>query len=352
VNNQSKGRTWNVGIVGYSWVAGAHIAALQRIPGVRVVAVCSLRQLDPTELARRHGNPIEVVHDLDALLARDDIHVVDICSRSNLHASQAIAAARAGKQLIVEKPIALSLGDLRSLVAAVREAGVRTCVCFEVRYGPQFTATKSLIDRGMLGELHYGEVDYFHDIGPKFAQYEWNRLRDGGGSSLLSAGCHAVDGLLLFMGDQPIEVVSLAGRSSHPHFTRYEYATTSVTLVRFACGGIGKVASVIDALQPYYLRVHLVGSHGTVLDGKVWTTRVAGLDPDRWTELGVKLESSSDVVEHPYLAQFAAFFEALAADREMPLTSLADAVPTFEVVFAADRSAELGRPVRMDEVRA
>src|SRR5262249_10845088 len=156
---------------------------------------------------------------------------------------------------------------------------------------------------GLLGDLHYAEVDYFHDVGPKFAQYEWNRLRDGGGSSLLSAGGHAVDGLLLFMGDQPVEVFSLAGQSSHPDFARDQYATTSVTVIRFARGGIGKVASVIDALQPYYLRVHLVGSHGTILDGKLWTTRVAGLDPDRWTDLGVKLESSSDVVEHPYLAQ-------------------------------------------------
>ena len=87
-------------------------------------------------------------------------------------------------------------------------------------------------------------------------------------------------------------------------------------------------------------------------DGRFWSTQVAGLDPDRWSELGVKLESSSDVVEHPYRAQFEAFFEALAADREMALTSLSDAVPTFEVVFAADLSAESGRPVRMDEIRA
>jgi predicted dehydrogenase len=114
---------------------------------------------------------------------------------------------------------------------------------------------------------------------------------------------------------------------------------------------VGKVASVVDAHQPYYLRVHLVGSDGAIMDGRLWSTRIAGLHPDRWTELGVKLESSADVVEHPYLAQFKAFFEALTAGREMPLTSLWDAVPAFEVVFAADRSAELGRPVAMSEIQ-
>jgi predicted dehydrogenase len=348
---RSTGRTWNVGIVGYGWVTGAHITALDAIPGVRVVAVCTGRDLDPAEFAARHGHPIDVVHDLDRLLARPDIDVVDICSRSNLHASQAIAAARARKHLIIEKPIALRLDDLRELESAVRMSGVRTCVCFEVRYSPQFTATRSLLDSGLLGTLHYAELDYFDAVGPRFAQYEWNRLREGGGSSLLSAGCHAVDGLLMFMADEPVEVVSYATRSSHPDFARYEYPTTSVTLIRFARGGLGKVASVLDAHQPYYLRVHLVGSEGTILDGKLWSTRIAGLHPDRWTELGVKLESSADVVEHPYLAQFRAFFAALDEGREMALTSLADAVPTFEVIFAADRSAETGRPVRVAEVR-
>ena len=78
-------REWNVGVVGYGWVTGAHITALQLIPGVRVAAVCSSRELDPEVLLRTHGVSIEVVHDLDALLGRDDIDVIDICSRSNLH---------------------------------------------------------------------------------------------------------------------------------------------------------------------------------------------------------------------------------------------------------------------------
>ncbi len=101
---------------------------------------------------------------------------------------------------------------------------------------------------------------------------------------------------------------------------------------------------MIDSYQPYYLRVHLVGSHGAIMDGKFWSTRIAGLDPDRWTELGVKLETSADVVHHPYQRQFSAFFEALEQDRDMPLTSLEDAAKTFEIIFAADRSAELGTP--------
>jgi hypothetical protein len=110
------------------------------------------------------------------------------------------------------------------------------------------------------------------------------------------------------------------------------------------------VASSIDAIQPYYLRVHLFGSRGTLLDGKLSTQRVAGLDANRWTDLGVKLESSGDVSEHPYLYQFNAFFGALERNEEMLLTSLRDAVRTHAVIFAADRSVQLGRPVKLTEI--
>lgn len=343
-------KRWRVGMVGYGWAAGAHMGALDLIDRFEVAAVCTSREdIDEAELERRHGRPIELVRDVGELIARPDIDVIDLCSRSNLHAEQAIAAARAGKHLIIEKPVSLDLAGLRAVQAAVAEAGVRTCVCLQVRFSPQFAMTRSLVGGGLIGPLHYGEVDYFHNIGPEVSQYEWNLRSDGGGSSLLTAGCHALDGLLLFMDEPVTEVMTYATSSPHPSFSRYEYPTSTVTILRFASGAVGKVASVVDSHQPYYLRVHLVGSEGTVLDGKLWSKGIAALDPDRWTELGVQLESLN-VVDEPYLLQFQELADALDGDREMALTSLADGARTFEVVFAADRSAELGRPVPMTEI--
>src|SRR5215210_3125381 len=335
-------KAWRVGMVGYGWAAGAHVTALSHIPNVEVAAVCTAR----TDV----GQGIETVRDLDALLARDDIDVIDICSRSNLHTEQAIAAARAGKHLIIEKPIALDVGELRALQQAVADSGVKTCVCFEERFSAQFTATKSMLENDLIGPLHYAEVDYYHEVGPSVRQYEWNRLRIGGGSSLLSCGCHAVDGLMLFMGASPVEVTSYTTGSPNPIFARYEYPTSSVSIIKFDSGAIGKVASIIYSYQPYHLRVHRGGSDGAIVDGKFWSTRIAGLDPDQWSVLGVKLETSADVIHHPYAQQFLAFFRALDEDREMPLTSLADAGKTFELVFAADLSAELDRPLRLADL--
>jgi predicted dehydrogenase len=308
--------------------------------------------VDADRLTREQGRRIDLVRDFEALSQRPDIDVIDICSRSDLHAAQGIAAARAGRHLILEKPIALDLAELRALTGAVTASGVRSCICFNIRFSPQFAATSSLLAGDLIGPLHYAEVDYFHEVGPSVRQYEWNRLRVGGGSSLLSVGCHSVDALLAFMGSPVEEVSSYATGSDHPVFARYEYPTSSVTILRFANGAVGKVASVMDAYQPYYFRVHLVGRDGVILDGNLWSSRIDGLDPDRWTELGVRLESSADVVHHSYERQFRAFFDALAADRDMPQTSLAESARTFEVVFAADRSAELRRSVRLDEIHA
>src|SRR5690606_29181204 len=99
-----------VGVIGYGWVAGAHIAAINATRQGEVTAVFSSRKLDDAELSARHGGSIRSFTSLEEML-RSDIDVVSICSYPNEHAAQAIAAAAAGKHLIIEKPIALSLED-------------------------------------------------------------------------------------------------------------------------------------------------------------------------------------------------------------------------------------------------
>jgi predicted dehydrogenase len=335
-------KKYKVGIIGYGWVAGAHIAAINATSQAQVTRVFSSRPLNAAELSARHGGKISTHTNLDDLLSAEDLHAVSICSYPQDHARHAIAAARGGKHLIIEKPLALSWGDCEDVAQAVKAAGVKTCVCFECRYSSQFLATKSVLDRGLLGRVHYGEVDYFHGIGPWYGQFRWNTRKDAGGSSLLSAGCHAMDALLLCMGGEVESVTSLAARSSNTDFAKYEYPTSTVTLLKFRDGRVGKVASVIDCLQPYYFHVHLVGSEGSLLDNKFHSTQLGGLNKAQWSELSMKMLDSGDVSDHPYQTQFQAFFEALDRNEEMPLTSLKEALRTHEVIFAADRSAETG----------
>ncbi|MBK8884244.1 MAG: Gfo/Idh/MocA family oxidoreductase [Bacteroidales bacterium] len=334
-------KKYNVGIVGYSWAAGAHIDAINKTSRARVTALCSSRKLDAAEISARHGGNIRCYTDLDQMLADPELDAVSICSYPADHALQAVKAARAGKHLIIEKPVALNWADCVSVKEAVEEAGVKTCVCFECRFSSQLITVKALIDQGMLGQIHYGEVDYYHGIGPWYGQYRWNIKKDAAGSSLLSAGCHALDALLLCMGTEVDAVTSYSAFSSNSDFAKYEYPTTSVTLLKFRDGRIGKVASSIDCLQPYYFHIHLVGSEGSLLDNKFYSTRLGGLNKGKWSELSMKMLDSGDVSDHPYLTQFEAFFNAIDKNREMPLTSLADALYTHEIIFKADRSSGL-----------
>jgi len=339
-------KKYNVGIIGYGWVATAHIPAINATTLGQVAAVYSSRELNSQELSNKYGGTIAAYNDLDEMLANPDIHAVSVCSYPYDHAKQVIAAAKAGKHLIIEKPLCLSLKDLRAMQKAIEQSKVKTCVCFECRYSSQFVATKAVIDQGLLGKLHYGEVDYYHGIGPWYGQFRWNTRKDAGGSSLLTAGCHALDALLHCMGNDVTEVTSYDTKSSNKIFAPYEYTTTSVTILKFKNGAIGKCAAVVDCLQPYYFHTHLVGSEGSLLDNKFHSMKLK-TNKHAWSNLAMKLLDSGDVSDHPYQTQFEAFFNALDKGKEMPLTSFADAARSHEIIFAADRSAETGRPVKL-----
>jgi len=343
-------KKYNVGIIGHGWVATAHIPAINATSLGQVSAVYSSRELDSQELSDKYGGAITAYNDLDEMLANPDIHVVSVCSYPYDHAKQVIAAAKAGKHLIIEKPLCLSLKDLRAMQKAIEQAKVKTCVCFECRYSSQFMATKAVIDEGLLGKLHYGEVDYYHGIGPWYGQFRWNTQKDAGGSSLLTAGCHALDALLLCMGDDVTEVTSYDTKSSNKIFAPYEYTTTSVTILKFKDGAIGKCAAVVDCLQPYYFHTHLVGSEGSLLDNKFHSMKLK-TNKHAWSNLAMKMLDSGDVSDHPYQSQFEAFFNALDKGKEMPLTSFADAARSHGIIFAADRSADIGRPVKLSAMK-
>jgi len=293
------------------------------------------------EVSAQWGCPIQTYTRLEEMLAHPGLNVVSICSRPDYHCGQAVAAAKAGKHIILEKPIALTWKECLQVKKAVDQAKVKTCIGFECRYSSQFLAVRSIIDQGLLGTVHYAEVDYFHGIGPWYGQYRWNIRRESGGSALLTAGGHALDALLLCMGDAEVDhLSSYATFSSNPDFARYEYPTSSVTILRFKDGRVGKCAAVVDCFQPYYFHTHLVGSEGSLLDDKFHSNKLHGLDKGKWSRLSMKMLDSGDVSDHPYKTQFDVFFHSLKKGVEMPLTSLADGLRTHEIIFKADAAAE------------
>ena len=333
---------YNVGMIGYGWAAAAHIAAINATKQGQVRAVYSSRPQDAALLTQKHsGNSAPAIHvyqDLDQMLADPSLDVVDITSYPSEHRDQAVAAANAKKHIILEKPMANSATEVADIVAAASANGVMGCVCFECRFSSQFQSIKAVVDEGLLGQLHYGEIDYYHGIGPWYGQFRWNTFKKEGGSALLTAGCHALDALLMLMGTEVESVSSMSTRSQSDIFAPYEYDTSSVTILRFKNGAIGKTAAIVDCLQPYYFHTHLVGSQGSILDNKFHSQKLK-TDKGHWSELAMKMLDSGDVSDHPYQSQFQAFFDALDAGVEMPLTSFSEAAKTFAIIFAADASA-------------
>ena len=336
----------NVGIVGYSWVATAHIKAINDGSSAQVNAIYSSRNLDSAALSQEHGSDIKTYTDLNDMLKNGGIDAVVIGSYNYQHRDQAVAAANAGKHIYLEKPIALTWEDCLAIEEAVKRNNVKFCVGFECRYSNQFLVTKSVVDQGLIGDLYYAEVDSLHGLGPSYKQFHWNAKKEGGGSALLTAGCHALDALLLFMGSDVEEVTSYDTKSKSEIFAPYEYNTTSVTILKFKSGKIAKCTASVDCLQPYYFHTHLFGSEGSILDNKFHSEKLK-TDKSRWSELAMHMLDSGDVAEHPYQLQFDTFFQAINDDTEMPLTGLKEAMKTHEIVFAADKSAATGKSVKV-----
>lgn len=341
----------NVAIIGLGWVSEAHILAFNATTSAQVTTICSAHNPSPEELEKRFGCQFKVYTKLEQVLADPTIDAVSICSENFKHPAQAIAILNAGKHLYIEKPMALNFEDMKRIrEAVVAHPQLKVCVGFELRYCKQLNMMQSIIKHDLLGEIHYGEADYYHGIGPWYGQFRWSRLAEGGGSALLSGGCHAMDALLELMNEPVEEVMSYSTKSKAECYKDYEFDPCSVSILKFANGKLGKVAACIDSLQPYYFHCHLVGSKGSLLDNKLSTRAIDGLCPEKWTTMETITADSGDVLDHPYLPQIQAFADSITDNKPMPLTGFAEAFETHRVIYACDMSAKLGRPVKLTEL--
>lgn len=346
-STSAKNKVLGAAIFGAGWVAGEHARAYQKCPRTRLVAVGSRK----IESARKCAAYAEVPDALattsfDDLLNHPDVDIISITTPPDIHADLTIRAARAGKHLCIEKPIALDWRSCLEMQKAVRKAGVKTIVSFCLHWNPSLINTRNLIDAGAVGRPYYVEVDYWHGVKKWYPQYPWSVTKAQGGSSQLSAGCHAVDAMRWFAGVEN-EIVEVTAYNI-PHFggnKDWEYPPSTVLTCKFANGTIGKVASILDCKMPYSFNVDVIGTKGTIRDNRVWSEP---LMPGQtgWATIPTILPDSGDVTHHPFDGQI----EALAAgilDGAKILPDLDDAIKTHELVFAADKSAETGKAVKL-----
>lgn len=334
-----------VGIVGTGWVAGEHVRAFVQNPHTEVVAICGRDRSKAQGLAQRCGVDCAVFDVYEEMLNLANVHIVCIATPPQVHCAQAVAAAEAGKHLYLEKAMATTLEDCAKIRDAVKKAKVKSVVNFVLRWNPLFDIIKAQLNDGAIGTPFLGEVDYFHGIGPQYGQFAWNIKKDKGVSSLLSAGCHALDALRYFMGGEVAEVYQYATRGGNPDFAPYEYAPTSCTMLRFADGRIGKVVSCIEAIQPYVFNINLVGDSGSIKNNLIFSKKKYP-GQTTWATVPTILPDSGDVSHHPFSNEADHLVECIHRDVESHC-NVADAFKTHEICFAADRSAAEGKPVSL-----
>lgn len=357
-----------VGVVGIGWCASQHISAFRKNPHTDIVAMVG-RDVDRVHatLAKngQSADGARVSTRFEDLLEDPAVHVIDIATPNDLHAAQAVAAARAGKHILLEKPTGLNVAELIAIRDAVRQAGVRTIVSFELRYNPLLRFIHWMRESGRLGTVRFARTNYLSRVTDWYSGWEWCRTVKGGGSHLLAAGCHAVDALRWATGLE-IEQVS----AYHVRYTDgYEWPTTIDVNVRFQGGALGHVTSSTDFQMPYTFSIEVMGDRATIRDTTIlWKDEALSIDALREanpfpevtlhpTTYGggaapaIRIDTitpdSADVKHHPFQAEIDDFVDAILTGRETRL-NVFDAQKTMEICLAADQSATAGgTPVRL-----
>jgi len=352
-------------IHGAGWVSTQHIAAFTANPHARVVAISSRKLASAQKRADEAGlADLACYDDYEKALQHEGVDIVSVCTPQHLHCENTIAAAEAGKHIVVEKPVANSLAELKAMRDAVRTAGVRTVVSFVLRWNPLFQTIKSMVADDALGNVYYVETDYEHDIGSWWTGYDDARKKNTGISAMLVGGCHAIDAARWFAGRgefEPANVVEvfayrggwrkgadiefnyLANKFQHTDLPQ-EYDGLEVCLLKFDTGALGKVSVNSDCVMPYAFPVEIFGDRGSVRDNRIWSHKFPGQND--WVELPAILPDSADVAHHPFQGQMDHFVECILAGKESHC-NLDDAVNTHEVVFAALQCYDAHTPIQL-----
>jgi len=350
--------TRGFGIIGTGVIAAIHADAIAMLSetglaDARLVAVTDVAAGSAAAFAAARGCPAEP--DLAALLARRDVEVVCVCVPSGLHAQIAVQAAKAGKHLVVEKPIDVSLDAADRLIDAARVAGVALTVISQHRFDPGLVELKRLLDDGALGRLVLAEAStkWYRTQG-YYDSAAWRGTWAMDGGSLMNQGVHYVDLLRWCMGPAA-EVSAVCSTQAH----QIEVEDTALAVVRFASGAVGTILSSTAAFPGFPQRLEITGTAGTVTveDGRI-VRRALAADPAR------ESPERPGTSESPAAPAAAAAADPAAVDVASHAAQLADllgAVDTghepavtgesgraaLEIVLAVYESSRTGRPVSL-----
>lgn len=294
------------------------------------------------EVAARYGVE-STYNDYCRLLERPDIDAVVIASPTNTHAEIIQAAARAGKHIFCEKPLALTMEDCDAAIAAVRAAGVKLQLGFMRRFDAGYVSAKQKIDQGLIGK-----PVMFKSTGrdPKRTSLEFAR-RENSGGLIADMAAHDFDLGRWLMGSEVERVYSEGGCLVYSELQAVGDIDNAVVNLRFASGAIGNVDVSRNAVYGYDIRTEVLGSEGGLMISKIRQTPILVM-----TREGVTHDTVPYFMERfgeAYAAEIRDFVACILEDRE-PAVTAQDGRAAAAIGIAATISFEESRPVLIKEV--
>jgi len=338
-----------VGLIGSQFISTIHAKALQSVADAEVVAVTSPTAGHAREFAKAHGIPHHFTS-LDQLLARDDIDMVVIGAPNDLHCEITLAAARAGKHVVVEKPLCVNLAEADRMIAACQRAKVKLMYAEELCFTPKYVRLKELLDEGALGKPVLLKQSEKHD-GPHAAHF-WDVERSGGGVTM-DMGCHAIQFFRWLNGRTPITSV-YAQMSTSVHSAKTRGDDNAILILEFANGVTAIAEESWTKLGGMDDRAEIHGSEGVayadVLQGnsiQTYSKRGVGYAVEKAGDTsGWSFTMYEEIWNYGFPQEFAHFVDCVKRDKA-PLVTGEDGRAVLEVIMAAYESAGTGRKVRL-----
>jgi predicted dehydrogenase len=341
-------RPIRVAVVGCGWAGGRHARAYDRLGAAIRWAADTGAERAAALAAGRPG--CRAATDYREALADPEVDAVDICLPHALHADAAVAAARAGKHVLCEKPLAGTLADADRMIAAADEAGVALMVAENARFDPRLLKVRELLDEGVIGRPALAQIAREAYLTRSFlAERPWFLdARAAAGGIMMSGGVHDFETLRMLIG----EVETVYALRARQRFAAMEGDDTSVALVRFANGAAGTLVesfvmkSLTTAAGPEVHTLRIDGDLGSIALRADGTIRVFSERADLALAGAPTAHDLSVPAGDGFTPEIAHFLRAVRTGEE-PLTSGRSQRRPLELVLAAYRSMETGRAVRV-----
>lgn len=352
----------NTAVIGCGKVGHFHAKALEKLKESNFVAVCDNNLVRAQEFASQYG--VKAYDDITQMIEECQVDMVSICTPHPVHAAAAVPAAKAGANLLIEKPLASSLKDCDDILNAASESGVVVGTIVQRRLYRPCMRIKKAIDEGKIGRPVLGTLTMLGWRDQAYYESDpWRGTWDGeGGGVLVNQAPHQIDLLHWYMGEVD-EVYGVWKNLNHPYI---EVEDTAVAVIKFKNGGIGNIVVSNSQNPALYGKVHIHGENGASVgvqtDGgamfiagmstiteppynDMWTVPGEENMLDQWKEEDCKFFNEIDSMHYYHELQIKDFLQALIESRK-PLVDGLDGRKTVEIFTAIYRSTQTNLPIK------